>query len=187
MADNKQIPSKLYEGWHLAITPHDASITEFEWNLLRFNAAFERFCLQVGSNSGLTNLTYQEMIILHVIRMPDKPKPTAIIARLLNRDDIPNIQYSLRKLLSLDLVSKKKEPASKIWTYRITDKGKKMAAKYAKLRSILLTEQTNRIENIDQKLHDTASFVSLLTGIYDEAARVSATYSDLDDSDDSAG
>ena len=167
----------LYKSWHLARTEHDAYTTEFEWALLRFHEAFQRFCLQVGSTSGLSNLTYHELIILHVIRMQDRPKPVTIIARVLNRDDIPNIQYSLRKLVNLELIEKVKEPHGKIHTYAMTPEGKKKVDRYAELRETLLTTQTSSIDRVDEKLMESAKLISLLTGIYDEAGRISATYS----------
>ena len=48
---------------------------------------------------------------------------------------------------------------------------------YARLREEILTEQSNDIERIDERLRDAARLISLLTGVYDEAARIAATYS----------
>ena len=167
----------LYRSWHLARTEQDAITTEFEWVMLRFNEAFERFCLQLGSTVGLGSLSYQELIILNVIRMQDRPKPVTIIARLLNRDDIPNIQYSLRKLAGLELIVKEKEPQGKNFNYAMTDVGRQKLNLYAELRGRLLTDQTSSIDKVDEKLQQTARLISMLTGIYDEAGRISATYS----------
>ena len=171
MADQKH-----YRNWHLATTEHEAATTEFEWTLLRFNEAFQRFCLQIASTCGLGSLSYQELVILHVIRMQDRPKPVTVIARLINRDDIPNIQYSLRKLVSQDYVSKIKENQGKIYTYSIQPVGRERLDQYAALRGKLLTDQTATIDKIDDKLVKAGRLVSLLTGIYDEAGRISATY-----------
>ncbi len=171
MADQKH-----YRNWHLATTEHEAATTEFEWTLLRFNEAFQRFCLQVASTCGLGSLNYQELIILHVIRMQDRPKPVTVIARLINRDDIPNIQYSLRKLVTQGYISKIKESQGKIFAYSIKDIGRERLDQYASLRGQLLTDQTATIDKIDEKLFHAGRLVSLLTGIYDEAGRISATY-----------
>ncbi|MFT5351673.1 MAG: putative MarR family transcription regulator, partial [Gammaproteobacteria bacterium] len=43
-----------------------------------------------------------------------------------------------------------------------------------------LTEQTKNIEDVDEKLQETTQIISLLTGIYDEAGRKSASYSSVD-------
>ncbi len=168
--------NSLYRSWHLGGNDHNNITTEFEWTLLRFHEAFQRYCLQIGSTAGLGNLTYQELIILNVIRMQDRPKPVTIIARLLNRDDIPNIQYSLRKLTSLDLIEKDKESSSKIHNYAMTSLGREKIDRYAELREALLTTQTSSIDKVDEKMAESARLISLLTGIYDEAGRIAATY-----------
>jgi len=181
-ASTRMSDKALYQNWHLASNEHEAATTEFEWTLLRFHEAFQRFCLQLASTCGLSSLTYQELVILHVIRMQGRPKPVTIIARLLNRDDIPNIQYSLRKLVSQGFISKIKETQGKTFAYAMTDVGKDKLDRYAALRGKLLTEQTATIDKIDEKQVEAGKLVSLLTGIYDEAGRISATYS-VPDSD----
>ncbi|GAA4017914.1 hypothetical protein GCM10022212_12050 [Actimicrobium antarcticum] len=153
--------------------------TEFEWAVLRFQQAFERSCLQVANISGLVELSFQELILLHVIGMQERPKTAASIARQLNSDAISNIQYSLRKLLSHKLVAKIKEGTGKIYTYDVTKKGRTMVNEYAKIRQMVLTEQTKNIEEIDRKLYEASKLISLLTGLYDEASRISATYSSV--------
>lgn len=166
----------LYRHWHLAADEHEISTVEFEWSLLRFHEAFERFCLQLASTCGLGSLTYQDIVILHVIGMQDRPKPVTIIARLLNRDDIPNIQYSLRKLVGYGYIQKAKEEQSKNQVYSMTEEGKQRAEYYAELRRQLLSKQTAHIDKIDEKQAESARLVSILTGIYDEAGRIAATY-----------
>ncbi|ABI57810.1 winged helix DNA-binding protein [Alkalilimnicola ehrlichii MLHE-1] len=174
---NSMVDTKRYRSWHLARTEHEALTTEFEWSLLRFQEAFQRFCLQVASISGLGSLNYSELIILHVINMQSHPQPSALIARQLNRDDLPNIQYSLRKLIKQGLVEKVKDTGGKTYCFDATDKGRELLQHYARLRHELLTEQTKNIEQIDRKLFETGRLISLLTGLYDEAGRISATYS----------
>ena len=48
---------------------------------------------------------------------------------------------------------------------------------YANFRRVLLSDKTKIIDDIDQKLDDSRRFIGLLTGIYDEVARESPTYS----------
>lgn len=166
-----------YKGWHLGHTRHEAMTTEFEWAILRFEQAFQRFIMQVASMCGMGELTYSELVLLHVIRMQDRPKTAAIIARQLNMDGITIVQYSLRKLMKYKLVNKIKGANSKMFTYDVTKTGAAMLDEYAHIRRILLTDQTKNIEDIDRKLYETAKLISMLTGTYDEASRISATYS----------
>lgn len=183
MPEDEKNPTSLdpavYRGWHLGHTHHEAMTTEFEWAVLRFQQAFERSCLQVGNISGLVELSFQELILLHVIGMQERPKTAASIARQLNSDAINNIQYSLRKLSKYKLITKIKEGAGKIYTYDVTKKGRTLVNEYAKIRQLVLTEQTKSIEEIDRKLYEAAKLISLLTGLYDEASRISATYSSV--------
>ena len=53
--------------WHLGTTHHEAVTTEFEWSILRFFQAFERYCLRIAHISGLADLSFSELILLHVI------------------------------------------------------------------------------------------------------------------------
>ena len=96
----------IYKDWHLGGTRHEALTTELEWAVIRFEQAFQRFCIQLGGMCGLGDLSYSELVLLHVIRMQDSPKTATILARQLNMDGITNIQYSLRKLIKLKLVTK---------------------------------------------------------------------------------
>lgn len=174
-----------YRHWHLARNTHEAATTDFEWSLIRFQQAFERYVSQLASITGLQKLSFPEVVILHVIRMQDRPKTAAIIARQVNRDDIPNIQYSLRKLVKLKLARKVREANGKIFAYEVTRKGRELLDTYAELRADVLTGQTRNIENVDEKLRETARLLSLLTGVYDEAGRISAAYSILPAAEDS--
>jgi len=165
-----------YRAWHLAETPHEALTTELEWSLLRFQQAFEVCVSQIASVTGMSELSYTEIVVLHVIRMQERPKTAANIARQLNRDDIPNIQYCLRKLVKMGLCQKLNEGATKIFTYDVTEKGREVTDDYAAMRREVLTDRTNLIDQIDEKISDAIQLINLLTGIYDEAGRISATY-----------
>lgn len=168
-----------YRSWHLARSSHEATSTDFEWSILRFQQAFERWITQLAAITGLSELSYIEIVIMHVIRMQDRPKTAASIARQLNRDDIPNIQYCLRKLVKVELCRKTTEGGSKTSAYEVTDKGKQLTDSYAELRREILTNQTNNIDKVDEKLREATKVISLLTGLYDEAGRISASYSPI--------
>jgi predicted MarR family transcription regulator len=172
-----------YRGWHLAQSETEAMTADVEWALLRFAPAFERWVLQVSTLAGLSELSITEAVILHVIRMQDRPKTAALIARQLNRDDIPNIQYSLRKLAKLKLIRKLREPKGKVYAYEVTERGQLLTDKYAAIRRRLLAPHVASIENVGEKILVTTRLLSLLTGLYDEMSRISGTYSPLEPDD----
>ncbi|NKB36838.1 MAG: winged helix DNA-binding protein [Gammaproteobacteria bacterium] len=179
-SNHEQVEDAHYRAWHLARSDHEAMSTDFEWSILRWQQAFERWITQLADITGLSELSYIEIIIMHVIRMQDRPKTAASIARQLNRDDIPNIQYCLRKLVKMELCCKVSEAGSKTAAFSVTEKGKTLTDNYAAARRKILTEQSKNIENVDAKLRESTQIISLLTGLYDEAARISASYSPIE-------
>ena len=107
--------------------------------------------------------------------MQNRPKSGATIARLLNRDDLPNIQYSLRKLESASLIEKNREAGTKNHTYSITKLGERLTNEYARLRTEILIRKLRSLTEFDQRADDATELLSILTGIYEESARASAT------------
>ena len=101
--------SKYYRNWHLAKTNSEFLVTEFEWAMIRLNEAFVRWVATSSSIFIDEDIKFSEHMILHVIRMQDRPKNSVTIARMMNRDDVANIQYSLRKLEAANLIVKSRE------------------------------------------------------------------------------
>ena len=126
--------------------------------------------------TGMGELSYTEAVIIHIIRMHDRPKSATDIARQLNRDDIPNIQYCLRKLVKMGLCDRIKDQNRKTPVYRVTPKGRRLTQNYAELRNRILIEQSKNIDRVDEKLDDTNKLISMMTGLYDEACRITATF-----------
>jgi predicted MarR family transcription regulator len=168
---------RFYRSWHLAKSDPEFKIAEFEWSLIRFYESFTRFVLATGVVAITANveLKHQEHVILHVIRMQDRPKTSAMIGRLMNRDDIPNIQYSLRKLETAGLIEKRQDTNSKTYSYCASDLGVRLTDEYYKVRKEILVQRLGEISDTEEKFERYARFMSLLTGIYDEAARVAST------------
>lgn len=171
-----------HRNWDLGITHHEVMQTEFEWATIRFQQAFERCCIQIAHISGLGDLSIQELILLHVIGLQDGPITAALLARQINAEGVANIQYCLRKLNSYQLVTTTRDAKGKTQIYELTSSAKDLIKKYAYFRRQILTDQAKVIENIDRRLAEATQLISMLTGVYDEAMRVSATYNNYPDS-----
>lgn len=167
--------SRHYRGWHLAKTELEYRVTAFEWSLAQLNEAFARFVTELGTLTTASELKYGEHMILHAIRMQDRAKGGATIARLLNRDDLQNVQYSLRKLESLDLIRKAREAGGAQAAYEITDKGRERTDQYRDVRAELLIKRVDQIQDCSEQLEAVTRMMSMLTGVYGEAARECAT------------
>ncbi len=156
-------------------TPHEAVTTEFEWAVKRFRNSYERFSLHIASRCGFGHLSFVEIVLIHLIRMQDRPQTAALLARQLNVDGISNVQYSLRKLMKYRLITKKASGSGKLQTYEATEKGNAFMNEYGRIRRNLLTDRTADIDGIDARMAESTALLRMLIGIYDEAGRVAAT------------
>lgn len=172
---NGQEKDKLDYQWHLSENDLEITCTELEFALMRCFEAFGRWqgeCLaSVSDFSG----TGPENALLHLVRMNDRAKSIKELARLTNRDDIPNIQYSMRKLVSGGLVKKKGSGRTGV-TYEVTAAGRKITDDYGALRKQLLIEQVRRLPKFDSRLGDAGQTLNILAGLYEEVARIAATH-----------
>lgn len=172
-AGNGVVPAT---GWHLSKTPLEAATTELEWALLRWREAFTRYNLHALNMVGLSGVSPAEMLILHIIRLHDRPKSATMIANLLNRDDIQNVQYSLRKLVSMGLAEKVRDKAGKYNNLAVTARGRQACDDIAAIREQLLIADVAQLDNGEELLLQAARTVSMLTGLYDSAGRASTGY-----------
>ena len=160
--------------WHLAATPAEAQLTDYEFAMMAATNGFERFVVQAARLTGEPELTFTEAVLIHVIRMHETPKDTATIARFLNRDDLPNIQYGVRKLVTSGLVQRRKVGTSTV--YSVTEAGKAWTQRYAMIRKRvlldLLADQPGFVETLRQASHS----MFLMAGLMDASFRRAAAF-----------
>jgi len=160
--------------WHLSENAAEVCTTELEFALMRAFEGFGRWqseCLASVSDLAASG---PENALLHIIRMNDRPKSIKELARLSNRDDIPNIQYSLRKLVGAGLVEKQGAGRTGV-TYSATAAGRKVTDQYGAIRRKLLVERIQGVPGLSDQLQEATRALNILTGIYEEAARMAAT------------
>ena len=170
------MPKPLDRTSHLALDPAGVVVTEFEFAVWRFSAAFVRWqgdCMACATPSGLSG---QDAAILHVIRMRDMPKTLSEIGRLLNRDDVANIQYSLKKLLTAGLIEKADASSKKQTSYTVSAAGADVTAAYSEHRRTILLAMIAQVQDKVPDITEATRTLDLLIGIYDQASRIAATY-----------
>src|SRR5580704_18780849 len=107
---------------HLATTPHEFAVTRFEQGLICAAAAFYRFYgVLLGREGRVRNISGQDNAILQQIMAASRPLAVTDVARFANRDDIANIQYSLKKLLRAGLIEKAGRSSARETSYVVTD------------------------------------------------------------------
>ena len=113
-------------------------------------------------------LTAEDISVLNLIRKDDQPKKLTAIARMLNRSDVSNLQYAVRKLTKEGLISKQHQASRKDTTYLATAKGAAITTDYAATRHQLLIQQVGGQVDLAE-IEAAANTLSRLTGLYDQA------------------
>ncbi|MCT8972565.1 winged helix DNA-binding protein [Microbaculum marinisediminis] len=161
--------------WHLAETPAEVDMTELEFAVMRTFESFGRWQSECLAGCIDFAASGPENALLHVIRMNDRPKSVKELARLMNRDDIPNIQYSLRKLIAAGLVERSGTARTGV-SYSVTPLGHEVTETFAEIRRALLIAAIESVPGFADRLADATRTLNLLTGIYEEVSRVAATH-----------
>ena len=169
------IDAPLDYRWHLAQSGVEVDATELEFALMRAFEGFGRWQSECLASVCDLAATGPENAMLHIIRMNDRPKTIKDLARLTNRDDVPNIQYSLRKLIAAGLVARKGSGRAGV-TYEVTGEGRRVTDDYGALRRRLLIAAVDTVPGFAARLAEATRTLNLLSGIYEEVARVAATH-----------
>jgi predicted MarR family transcription regulator len=158
---------------HLATTPHELAVTRFEQGLICAAAAFYRFYgVLLGREGRVRNISGQDNAILQQIMAASRPLAVTDIARFANRDDIANIQYSLKKLLRAGLIEKAGRTSARETSYVVTELARHWTQDFLQLRRRLFTDPAARVPDFDDQLEKSANLLNLIAGFYDHGTRV---------------
>ena len=166
--------TEIDKRWHLSEEPVEAEIADFELQLWRVFYGFIGWQEECEKTVNNTDLTGNELAILHVIRLKDRPKTISDISRILNRNDTFNIHYSIRKLIKKKLVQKTVGGKA----YEMTPEGIENTSAYARMRKNTLIKLY--LNSQDLQLTDMAAKLAKLKSIYDDASQLVAISTSLD-------
>ena len=162
--------------WHLAASDAERVVAEFEHALICLCEAFGRYNMQgLAGVSDEASFSGQDNMVLHIIQTLDRPKSLSDISRFMNRDDLANIQYSVRKLLKAGLIEKASDRSARGTTYRTTDTGRAVVADFVARRRELVLAPAEEMEQLREQLRGATKVMSHFIGLYDQAARVLTT------------
>jgi len=121
-------------------------------------------------------LTGDDVAVLNVVRMGDEPKRLSEIGQLLNRVDVPNLQYATRKLVRSGLIETEGSSSRKETRYRAT---RDRAFGHRSLRGVARRDVTPpMLEALDgwaAKSETTSIQLDLISSLYAQAAQVAIT------------
>ncbi|HZE52387.1 MAG TPA: winged helix DNA-binding protein [Bradyrhizobium sp.] len=161
--------------WHLARTETERRLSEFEFGLERLAQAYYRWkaaCLAAVCDVPLTG---DDVAVLNVVRMGDEPKRLSEIGQLLNRVDVPNLQYATRKLVRAGLIETEGSSSRKETRYRATATGRSVTEAYAALRAATLPPMLEALDGWAPKSETTRMQLELISSLYAQAAQVAIT------------
>jgi predicted MarR family transcription regulator len=161
--------------WHLARSETERRLSDFEFGLERLAQAYYRWkaaCLAAVSDVPLTG---DDVAVLNVVRMGDQPKRLSEVGQLLNRVDVPNLQYAARKLVRAGLIETEGGSSRKETRYRATAIGHAVTEAYAKLRAATLPPMLEALEGWTAKSETARVQLDLMAGLYTQAAQVAIT------------
>jgi predicted MarR family transcription regulator len=161
--------------WHLARTDAERRLSEFEFALERLAQSYYRWkasCLAAVCDVPLTG---DDVAVLNVVRMGDEPKRLAEVGQLLNRVDVPNLQYATRKLVRAGLIETEGSSSRKETRYRATARGRAVTEHYASLRAATLPPMFEGIAGWAENCAGATAQLDQMASLYSQAARVAIT------------
>jgi predicted MarR family transcription regulator len=159
----------------LGRTERERAFFEFEQALICASEAFYRFAgATLGPIGRQHNLTGEEQVILQQLMFAPKSRSVSDLSRFSNRDDIANIQYSLRKLAAAGLIEKVPGSTNRDTRYQPTAAGRQLTEGLVTVRRERLIAPSANITDIEKRLKAATTAMTLLTGLYDHVSRVLA-------------
>ena len=167
--------SPLDRHWHLGQSDDELAVADFEYALMRsiesFNA-WQQECLAAVAGHKMSPT---DNVVLHITRMNDRPKSVTELSKLMNRADLSNLKYSVRKLLEAGLLKKVSEGGKrKGMRYKATPAGIALTEAYARLRRDQLLPAMNALAGSREQLEQASRTLNLVSGIYEQVTHVVA-------------
>ncbi|WP_341704289.1 winged helix DNA-binding protein [Ferrovibrio sp.] len=158
-------------------------LSEFEFALMMTGNAFARWivrCMAAANAAmdGQGDLAALDVMVLHGVNHRERPKRLADLCLVLNVEDSHTVNYGLKKMVRLGLVSGTRK--GKEIFYSTTPKGQALCLEYRKIREQLLGQAfaligQPRAGQAQGDLSRVAELMRALSGIYDQAARSAAS------------
>lgn len=147
--------------------------SEIEYGMIIAYNAFSRWMTRCMSAAGNTDLTPLEILVLHNTNHRGRDKRLADICFLLNIEDTHTVNYALRKLLKMELLSSEKR--GKEVFYATSETGAKLCEAYRVVRERCFLDGLARLDMTGDEMREIAASLRSLSGQYDQASRAAAS------------
>ncbi len=169
----KPVPKRrIVSSRHLAEGEHWES-SEVEYGMIIAYNAFSRWMTRCMSAAGNTDLTPLEILVLHNTNHRGRDKRLTDICFLLNIEDTHTVNYALRKLMKMELLSSDKR--GKEVFYSTSAQGQKLCEAYRDVRNRCFLDGLSHLDMTGDEMRDLAASLRAFSGQYDQASRAAAS------------
>ena len=169
---------RIVSSSHL-VSEKAAELSEVEYGLIVGWNAFGKWMVKAMATAvadagvmvtGGTDLGVLDILCLHSVNHRERPKKLGDICFKLNVEDSHTVNYALKKLIKMKLVSSEKH--GKEVFYATTASGVDLCLKYRAVRESCLVDGFVDFDGGRRaELGEVARQLRLLSGLYDQAAR----------------
>ncbi|HYC02178.1 MAG TPA: winged helix DNA-binding protein [Azospirillaceae bacterium] len=156
---------------YMTATPCAQTLTRLELALIRVWEAFSRWATELNTAVSGEPFGFQDVVVLHAIRMRQGPRNLTEVLRFLNRSDVSNIQYSLRKLERAGLVRRSAGATKRESSYALTPLGTEVTDRFSARRQELLVGLAGEVLDFAPQMERAAAVLERLVGLYDQSTQ----------------
>lgn len=147
--------------------------SEVEYGMIIAYNAFSRWMTRCMSAAGNTDLTPLEILVLHNINHRGRDKRLTDICFLLNIEDTHTVNYALRKLMKMELLSSQKR--GKEVFYSASEAGTALCEAYRQVRDRCFLDGLSHLDMTGDEMRMMAASLRALSGQYDQASRAATS------------
>lgn len=172
MSDTAPQKRRIVSSRHLA-EGEGWETSEIEYGMIIAYNAFSRWMTRCMSAAGNTDLTPLEILVLHNTNHRGRDKRLADICFLLNIEDTHTVNYALRKLMKMELLTSEKR--GKEVFYRTSQAGADLCDAYRDVRDRCFLDGLLRLDMSGDEMREIAASLRALSGQYDQASRAATS------------
>lgn len=155
------------------VSERSPELSEFEFGMILAVNAFNRWVVRCMAGAGVKDMSTLDVLLLHHVHHRARKKKLADICFMYNIEDTHVVSYSLKRLVALGLV--KSEKNGKEVLFFTTAKGAEVIERYRQVREHCLISGVSKDGHDNAALAEMASFLRMLSGLYDQAARAATS------------
>jgi len=160
------------------VSERAAELSAYEYGLILASNAFDRWTVRCMAAAGHPELGALDVLTLHAVNHRGREKRLSDICFVLNIEDSHTVNYALKKLEKLSLVTRSRR--GKETFYNSSADGQEACRKYREVREDCLVSAFEAFAggqggDLQGQIGEAAELLRVLSGLYDQAARAASS------------